>query len=84
MIHNLYLYKLMDEYSRILYLSKNAIIHFVTSTGDDAEGAGGGKGQSHTDGENYEMVVRLYCKLEREVEQGAVHYSLLYSVTLEI
>lgn len=39
----------------------NAVIHFVTYTGDDAEGAGGGEGQSHTDGENYEMVVRLYC-----------------------
>lgn len=38
--------------------------------GDDAAGTGGSTSQSHSDGEDDEVVVRLYCQLEGKVEQG--------------
>lgn len=38
--------------------------------GDDAKGIGGGTSQSHADGEDNAVVVRLYCQLEGKVEQG--------------
>lgn len=52
--------------------------------GTEAPGAGGGSSSGSPDGEDHEVVVRLYCKLEREVEQGqcALLFNSLASLTL--